>query len=70
MVFASFFALSESRCAARPVGEANITLHFFAERISTIALKIVVFPVPGPPVMIEILLDKAVFTARLCFVSN
>ena len=62
--------LSLNRCAARPVGEVNAILHFFAESISTTALKIVVFPVPGPPVMMVILFDKAVCTARVCLDSN
>lgn len=33
---------------------------FLALRISTMARRMVVFPVPGPPVMMEILLERAV----------
>ena len=70
MVLAVFLVLSESLCAARPVGEAKTILDFFAERISTTARSIVVFPVPGPPVMRVILWDSAVCTASCCLDSN
>ena len=45
--------VSDKRWAARPVGAARSTRTFFALRILTTARRIVVFPVPGPPVNIE-----------------
>ena len=55
--------VSARRCAARPVGAARCTRTFFAFRISTRARKIVVFPVPGPPVRIVNLCVRAWRTA-------
>ena len=58
--------VSVSRWAARPVGAARCTRAFFAFRISTRARRMVVLPVPGPPVRIDTLLASAFFTAARC----
>ena len=58
------------RWAARPVGAASVTRTFFARRIAHNARRIVVFPVPGPPVTIENFSDSAVFTAAACSGAN
>ena len=58
------------RRAARPVGEANSKLTFLARRISTTARRIVVFPVPGPPVMMESFRLMQQRTALACSCAN
>ena len=62
MVFASRPVASDSFLAALPVGAASITLSLRASRMERTALRIVVFPVPGPPVMTDIFetLDQTV----------
>ena len=70
MVPAGTPAASLMRWAARPVGAASVTRTFFARRIAHNARRIVVFPVPGPPVTIENFSDSAVFTAAACSGAN
>ena len=62
--------VSVMRLAARPVGAARTILLVASENISNIAFVIVVFPVPGPPVMTVILLVMADFTASICFSAS
>jgi len=63
IVFASCPVNSDMRFAALPVGAASNTFSPFNLRIFMIALSVVVFPVPGPPVRIKMPLDKACFIA-------
>ena len=60
MVFASIPVASESRFAALPVGAASSTDAPASRRAEMIPRVVVVFPVPGPPVRIRILLFTAV----------
>ena len=50
MVLAGRPVASESRLAARPVGEASAYFIPCVSRVVIKAFKQVVFPVPGPPV--------------------
>ena len=55
-------AALSSRCAARPVGDARRIRARFARTMSTTARRMVVFPVPGPPVMMENF-ERSVFSS-------
>ena len=50
MVFASLPVTSDIRLAARPVGAHRLTFNPASSSRSMMALMVVVFPVPGPPV--------------------
>ena len=65
-VFASTPVLSDILWAALPVGAAKTGRHFFALRISQSARKIVVLPVPGPPVIMLTLFFNAAIIALVC----
>ena len=62
-VFASTPVVSLRRLAARPVGAASRTETRFARRIRSRLLTSVVFPTPGPPVMMQTLLRTITVTA-------
>ena len=64
IVIASTPEVSVIRLAARPVGAASATEIPISLKIFTMRLIIVVLPVPGPPVIIVILLVRA---ARIAF---
>ena len=57
---------SAKRWAARPVGEARQRRARLALTMSTTARRIVVLPVPGPPVMTETFAPKVFFSAAAC----
>ena len=69
MVFASYPVRSEIRFAARPVGAAIITFSPFSLYIDIIALRVVVLPVPGPPVRIRSPFERAPAIASRCSFS-
>ncbi len=64
MVFASSPVVSVSRFAALPVGAQSRHFTFLARRIRRIELTRVVFPTPGPPVMMA---TRLVRSKRLKF---
>src|SRR5665647_3744316 len=66
MVFASWPVASLIRFAALPVGAASNNLTPILTKIFRMALTMVVFPVPGPPVMIKTLSVTARLTASIC----
>ena len=70
MVLASKPVVSPIRLAALPVGAASIISTLSFEKIFKMALMIVVFPVPGPPVMTRTLLSAAHLTASIWLVAN
>ncbi len=70
MVFASTPLVSVMRFAARPVGAASNTFAPADWKTLIMAFKIVVFPVPGPPVSTIIFDRTAVFTALSCSSAN
>ena len=57
------------RLAALPVGAAKIIFLPIDLKMSIIALVIVVFPTPGPPVITLNLEKIAVFIAEICVSS-
>ena len=63
IVFASMPVVSVSLFAARPVGAHCRHFTFFALRIVRMELTNVVFPTPGPPVMITTRFSRTVFSA-------
>ena len=67
MVWAGFPLASCIRLAARPVGAHSSTSPSSSSRMDGIQRMQVVFPVPGPPVMTQILLLSAALTARRCW---
>ena len=66
MVLASLPVRSDIRFAARPVGAAKSTFSPLRSKILMIALSVVVFPVPGPPVKINMPWDSALRMACFC----
>ena len=66
MVFASQPVNSVIRFAALPVGAPNRTFSPSNSNICMIAFKVVVFPVPGPPVKMRIPFSKAWQIAFFC----
>ena len=54
------------RFAALPVGAASTVLIPLRSRMEISSFNIVVFPVPGPPVIMHRFSFKAVFTAVSC----
>src|SRR5258706_16412817 len=66
MVLADFPVASDSRLAARPVGEANAYFFPRSSRVWIKAFRQVVLPVPGPPV--KMLRDRvsAISMAACC----
>ncbi len=66
MVLASFSVASLSRFAALPVGADKSTLLPHFSKTSTTAFTMVVFPVPGPPVMTNIFLSRLSLMASFC----
>ena len=66
MVLDSSPVSSLMRFAARPVGAANRTLSPACFSMRIMAFKVVVFPVPGPPVSISTPCSMAAFMASLC----
>ena len=69
-VDASFPVVSVILFAALPVGAAKITFFPLSSYISIIFFIIVVFPVPGPPVIIVTLFSFTNFNASFCFSDN
>ena len=69
-VLASSPVVSDILFAALPVGAHKTILYFFCLYISIILLIIVVFPVPGPPVIIVTLLSFIALIASFCFSDN
>ena len=67
-VLASSPVSSDIRLAARPVGAANNTVSPFSFKIRIIPLRVVVLPVPGPPVRMRNPFSSAWVIA--CFCSN
>ena len=70
MVLAAAPDASARRCAARPVGEARSMRVRLARRMSTTARRMVVLPVPGPPVMMDIFELSVVRSASACCSAN
>ncbi len=70
MVFDSSPVSSVIRFAARPVGAAREIFKFLFFISSIIALSVVVFPVPGPPVKISIPCFVLLITASRCNSSS
>ena len=66
IVFASTPVLSESLFAARPVGATSAIVFPICLRMDMTHFIIVVFPVPGPPVMIETGFLTDISIARFC----
>ena len=65
-VIASAPVASLSRLAARPVGEASRNFSLRCWRAMITVRRLVVFPVPGPPVSTLTLLVSAIRTASCC----
>ena len=66
MVLAGRIVAFSMRLAARPVGAARaVTMPLFSKIVST-WFRIVVLPVPGPPVMTQTGQEAASITARSC----
>ena len=63
MVVASWPVVSFRRLAARPVGAQSDSFTLFAARIRRTALRMVVLPTPGPPVITRTLDASARRTA-------
>ena len=70
IVDAGIPVLSSSLFAALPVGAQRTTLFSIAFAISTTDFMIVVFPVPGPPVITVTLFLKTSSTADFCLTSS
>ena len=70
MVLASSPVASVIRFAALPVGAHNTTFSLCDEKRFKINLIIVVFPVPGPPVIMQTLLSFIHFKASYCLSDN
>ena len=66
MVLASRPVISAMRLAARPVGAASETFSPRRSNSANIPRKVVVLPVPGPPVRINMRLCTASAMARRC----
>ncbi len=69
-VKAFFPVTSERRLAALPVGALNTTFRFCILKTSHNARIMVVFPVPGPPVMTTIFSSSTLMTTFNCSVDN
>ena len=67
MVEAPLPVASSMRFAARPVGAAKAMERFRRSMASTMARRVVVFPVPGPPVMTRRWESTARMRASFCF---
>ena len=67
MVLASSPVTSLMRLAARPVGAARNTLSPASWSRRMMAFKVVVLPVPGPPVRMRMPCSKACWMASFCF---
>lgn len=70
IVLASIPEVSLSRLAARPVGAQSTTFASKLSRVFIMDFTIVVFPVPGPPVMIETWESSTPFTQFSCSSVN
>ena len=71
MVEAKPPVVSVSRWAARPVGAARCTRTCLAFRMSTSARRIVVLPVPGPPVrMLSLCVERVAHGGGLQLVER